>query len=121
MARGKPRLLAFETKFCFDAAICSVNQERRAAFFVLHEPQGLALGRFVFRLFWISLGYAVPPKMPKRPPTGVSTADLLATREALRRRGVTGRSVNAIIAKRFNLETPTVRMRLIRHDRAAAL
>lgn len=64
-------------------------------------------------------GYAVPPLMPKRPPTGVSTAALLKTREALRRRGVTGRSVNAIIAKRFNLETPCVRMRLIRHDRAA--
>ena len=62
-------------------------------------------------------GYAVPPLMPKRPPTGVSTAALLKTREDLRRRGVTGRSVNAMIAARFNLETPCVRMRLIRHDR----
>lgn len=66
-------------------------------------------------------GYAVPPKMPKRPPTGVSTADLLATRENLRARGVTGRAVNAMIAERFGMHTPCVRMRLIRHDRAARL
>ena len=66
-------------------------------------------------------GYAVPPLMPKRPPTGVSTADLLAAREKLRARGVTGRAVNAMIAERFGLHTPCVRMRLTRHDRAAAL
>lgn len=65
-------------------------------------------------------GYDVPPFLPKRPSSGVSTADLLATCEKLRAGGVTGRSVNAMIAKRFGLETPCVRMRLIRYDRAAS-
>jgi len=65
-------------------------------------------------------GYDVPPYLPKRPSSGVSTEDLLAARKKLRDRGITGRAVNAILAKRFGLQTPCVRMRLIRHDRAAS-
>lgn len=66
-------------------------------------------------------GHVVPPFMPRRPPTGVTTADLVATREKLRARGITHTgAITRMLAGRFDLEVPTVRMRLIRHDRIAA-
>jgi transposase len=63
-------------------------------------------------------GYDVPPHMPRRPPTGVATADLLKTRAKLQAQGVTETSaLNRMIAERYRLDVPTVRMRLLRHDR----
>lgn len=63
-------------------------------------------------------GHEVPPFLPRRPPTGVTTAQLLAARAKLQARGIvnTG-ALNRMLAGRFELDVPTVRMRLIRHDR----
>lgn len=66
-------------------------------------------------------GYDVPPHMPRRPPTGVATADLLKTRAKLRAQGITETgALNRMIAARYHLDVPTVRMRLLRHDRDQA-